>query len=138
MTTTATLDMTRLDGLVPDSLAPRTRKIVLEDFDLPVDIGFHAFEIGTPQRLRINIEVWLDEARFPDCDSVEKAWDYDRLRTGILALVEGRRFNLQETVAHEVYALIAARHGVTALRVSTRKPDIYPDCAAVGVELASF
>jgi dihydroneopterin aldolase len=27
---------------------------------------------------------------------------------------------------------------VTALRVSTRKPDIYPDCGAVGVEMASF
>ena len=128
----------RLDGLVPDALAPRTRKILLEDFDLPVDIGFHDFEIGTPQRLRINVEVWLDEARFPDCDSIDRAWDYDRLRTGIIALVAGRRFNLQETVAHAVYELVAARRGVTALRVSTRKPDIYPDCAAVGVELASF
>ncbi len=127
-----------LDGLVPDALAPRTRKIVLEDFDLPVDIGFHDFEIGTPQRLRINVEVWLDEARFPTTDAVADAWDYDRLRTGILALVAGRRFNLQETVAHAVYDLVASRRGVTALRVSTRKPDIYPDCAAVGVELASF
>ena len=37
-----------LDGLVPDRLAPRTRKIVLEGYDLSVDIGFHDFEIGTP------------------------------------------------------------------------------------------
>ena len=128
----------RLDGLVPDALRPASRKIVLEDFDLPVDIGFHDFEIGKPQRLRVNVEVWLDEARFPATDSVAEAWDYDRLRTGILALVAGRRFNLQETVAHAIYELVAARRGVTALRVSTRKPDIYPDCAAVGVELASF
>ena len=53
-------------------------------------------------------------------------------------MTTGRRFNLQETLAREIYDLIAARHGVTALRVSTHKPDIYPDCAAVGVELASF
>ena len=38
----------------------------------------------------------------------------------------------------EIYDLVAARRGVTALRVSTRKPDIYPDCAGVGVELSSF
>jgi dihydroneopterin aldolase len=38
----------------------------------------------------------------------------------------------------EIYALIAARAGVTRLRVAARKPDIYPDCAAVGVEIASF
>ncbi len=127
-----------LDGLVPATLAPATRKIMLEDFDVAVDIGFHDFEIGTPQRLRINIEVWLAETAFPRCDSVAQAWDYDVLRTAVLGLVAGRRFNLQETVAHSIYEMIAARHGVTAIRVSTRKPDIYPDCAAVGVELASF
>lgn len=127
-----------LAGLVPAALAPKSRKIMLEDFDVPVDIGFHDFEIGTPQRLRINIEVWLSEAAFPDCDTVASAWDYDVLRTSVLALVSGRRFNLQETVAHQVYDLIAARQGVIGVRVSTRKPDIYPDCAAVGVELSSF
>lgn len=126
-----------LHGLVPTALAPATRRIMLEDFDLPVDIGFHAFEIGTPQRLRINVEVWLDAANFPQDDRVDAAWDYDALRTGIVALVAGRRFNLQETVCRAVYELVAARIGVVALRVSTRKPDIYPDCAAVGVEMAS-
>jgi dihydroneopterin aldolase len=128
----------RLDGLIPPALAPKTRKIMLEDFDLPVDIGFHDFEIGTPQRLRVNVEIWLEESAFPRCDTVAAAWDYDTLRTSIMALVEGGRFNLQETVAHAIYDLIAARRGVAALRVSTRKPDIYPDCAAVGVELSSF
>lgn len=127
-----------LGGMVPPALAPRTRKIMLEDFDLPVDIGFHDFEIGTPQRLRVNVEVWLTESAFPQCDTVASAWDYDVLRTAILELVNARRFNLQETVAHEIYALVAARAGVAGLRVSTRKPDIYPDCAAVGVEISSF
>lgn len=130
--------MTDLAGLIPAALAPRTRKIVLEGFDVPVDIGFHAFEIGTPQRLRINVEVWLDAANFPECDTVALAWDYDALRTAIVAIVTGRRFNLQETVCRAVYDHVAARRGVTAIRVSTRKPDIYPDCVAVGVELASF
>lgn len=131
-----TADNTDLTGLIPHELTPTTRKIVLKDFDLPVDIGFHAFEIGTPQRLRINVEVWLDAANFPQDDGVAGAWDYDALRTGIMALVAGRRFNLQETVCRGVYDLVAARVGVVGLRVSTRKPDIYADCAAVGVELA--
>ena len=120
------------------ALPPKRRKIMLEDFDIPVDIGFHDFEIGTPQRLRVNIEVWLDADHFPACDTVSAAWDYDVLRTSVLALVGARRFNLQETVAHEIYHLVAGRNGVSAVRVSTRKPDIYPDCGAVGVELSSF
>ena len=128
----------RLEGLVPDRLMPRTRKIVLEDFDLKLDIGFHDFEVGNPQRLLLTVELWVDEASFPHSDSVDEAWDYDFLRTEIRTLVAGKRFNLQETLVREVYELVAARHGVTALRVSARKPDIYPDCAGVGVELASF
>ncbi|HYJ51674.1 MAG TPA: dihydroneopterin aldolase [Allosphingosinicella sp.] len=127
-----------LDGLVPDRLAPKTRKIVLEGYELPVDIGFHDFEIGAPQRLSVTVEVWVDERSFADQDERSGAWDYDFLRTEIGALAKDRRFNLQETFVREVYDVIAARRGVTALRVSSRKPDIYPDCAGVGVELSSF
>jgi dihydroneopterin aldolase len=127
-----------LDGLVPEKLRPKTRKIVLEGYELPVDIGFHEFEIGTPQRLQVTVEVWVEERAFAALDEEASAWDYDFLRTEIGALAAGRRFNLQEIFAREVYDLVAARRGVTALRVSTRKPDIYPDCAGVGVELSSF
>jgi dihydroneopterin aldolase len=133
-----TRPIARLDGLVPDRLAPKTRKIVLDGYQLDVDIGFHDFEIGAPQRLLVTAEVWVDEANFAADDDTAGAWDYDFLRTEIGALAEGRRFNLQETFVREIYDLIAARRGVTALRVATRKPDIYADCAGVGVELASF
>jgi dihydroneopterin aldolase len=128
----------RLDGLVPQGLAGKTRKIVLEGYCLSADIGFHDFEVGQPQRLLVTVEVWVDDASFPASDRVQDAWDYDFLRTEIGRLAEGRRFNLQETLAREVYELVASRRGVTALRVSTRKADIYPDCAGVGVEIASF
>jgi dihydroneopterin aldolase len=127
-----------LDGLVPDRLAPKTRKIVLDQYQLDVDIGFHEFEIGAPQRLLVTVEVWVDERSFAASDERDGAWDYDFLRSEIGALAQGRRFNLQETFVREIYDVIAARRGVTALRVSTRKPDIYADCAGVGVELASF
>ncbi len=127
-----------LDGLVPDRLRPVTHRIFLTDFDLPVDIGFHDFEIGAPQRLLVSVEVWVDDHAFASEDSASAAWNYDFLRTEIKRMTEGRRFNLQETLVREIYQLIAARAGVTGLRVSARKPDVYPDCAGVGVEIASF
>jgi dihydroneopterin aldolase len=131
-------EFTKIDGLVPDALKPRTRKIVLEDYQLPVDIGFHDFEVGSPQRLTVTVEVWIDEASFATEDKASAAWDYDFLRTEIGALASSQRYNLQETLVRAIYELVAARRGVTALRVSTRKPDIYADCAGVGVELSSF
>lgn len=138
MTTPKIFQGPTIDGLVPAALAPKNRRIFLEDFDLPVDIGFHDFEIGNPQRLLVTVEVWVDEASFASEDTAAAAWNYDFLRTEILRMAQARRFNLQETLAREIYALIAARAGVVNLRVSTRKPDIYEDCSGVGVEIASF
>jgi 7,8-dihydroneopterin aldolase/epimerase/oxygenase len=132
------MDPASLEGLVPAHLLPRTRRIVLRDFAVPVDIGFHDFEVGKPQRVFVTVEVWLDEESFAAVDAVPEAWDYDFLRTEILAMVAGRRFNLQETLAREIYTLVAARAGVKGLRIATSKPDVYPDCAAVGVDLSSF
>jgi 7,8-dihydroneopterin aldolase/epimerase/oxygenase len=131
-------NVAKLDGLVPERLAPKTRKIVLEDYCLPIDIGFHEFEIGNPQRILVTVEVWLDESSFASEDEEAAAWNYDFLRSEIGRLAGSRRYNLQETLVRAIYDLVAARRGVTALRVSTRKPDIYPDCAGVGVELSSF
>lgn len=125
-------------GLVPDALFPRTRKIFLQDYALPVDIGFHDFEVGNPQRLLVSIEVLIDEASFASVDDADAAWNYDTLRTDIGRLATERRYNLQETLARAIYDMVAARRGVTGLKVSTCKPDIYPDCAGVGVELSSF
>ena len=130
--------LAKIQGLVPERLSPKSRKIVLQDFELPVDIGFHDFEVGKPQRLFITVEVWVDEASFAAEDEAELAWNYDFLRSDIASLVQSRRFNLQETLVRAVYDMVAARRGVTALRVASRKPDIYPDCAGVGVDLASF
>lgn len=127
-----------LANLVSADLAPRSFRIALEDFALPIDIGFHDFEVGSPQQVHVSVEVWLDPLSAPREDSPEHAWDYDFLRTGILKLAASRRYNLQETLARDIYDMVAARQGVRALRVRTSKPDVYPDCGGVGVELASF
>ena len=132
------MDIASLDGLVPEHLLPRTRRIILRDLAVPVDIGFHDFEVGNPQRVFVTVELWLDDDSFAAVDDVAAAWDYDFLRSEILRLVEGRRYNLQETLVREIYALVAARAGVRGLRIATSKPDVYPDCRVVGVELSSF
>jgi dihydroneopterin aldolase len=113
------------------------RQIFLHELELEADIGFHPGEIGVPQRLRVSVEVTLDEAFVPTRDEASPEWSYDRLRDGIRALVAGRRFNLQETVAREVWALVMAMPGVQALTVTVAKPDIYPDAREVGVRLSS-
>jgi len=119
------------------SPAVRSHKIFLEDLCVDADIGFFECEIGTPQRLLVNVEVGVDLAHWPKADTQQDSWDYNFIRDGIKELVAGRRFNLQETLAQEIYAMIAARQGVSTLKVMLRKPDIYPDAKAIGVIVSS-
>ncbi len=128
----------KLSGLVPDRLNPRSARIFLDSLEVRADIGFHDFEIGVPQRLLVSVEIWLDHIPPADCDDPAQAWDYDFLREQIEELAAARRYNLQESLAHAVYDRFAGLRGVGALRVTTAKPDIYPDARGVGVELASF
>lgn len=127
-----------LHGLVPDRLRPRSARILLDSLEVQADIGFHDFEIGSPQRLLVTIEIWLDHVPAADCDDPVMAWDYDFLREQVRELAAARRYNLQESLAHAIFERIAALRGVRALRVATAKPDIYADARSVGVELASF
>ncbi len=128
----------KLDGVVPEHLRVRSSRILLDALEVEVDIGFHEFEVGKPQRLLITVEIWLEDVSPPADDNPSSAWDYDYLRTEVRALASARRYNLQETLAHAIYGRFAAMRGVKALRVATAKPDIYDEARGVGVEITSF
>ena len=128
----------KLDGLVPDRLKVRSARIVLESLEVQVDIGFHEFEVGTPQRLLVSVEIWLEDVSLPTGDDPSRAWNYDFLRKEVEEIAQARRYNLQETLAHAVFERVAAFRGVAAVRVRTSKPDVYPEAHGVGVEIASF
>ncbi|MFL6765989.1 MAG: dihydroneopterin aldolase [Sphingomicrobium sp.] len=128
----------KLSGLVPANLKVRSARILLESLEVQVDIGFHEFEIGAPQRLLVTVEVWLDDLVGPAEDDPALAWNYDFLRSEIVEIAAARRYNLQETVAHAIFDRVAAFRGIRALRVRLSKPDVYPEAHGVGVEIASF
>jgi len=128
----------KLKGMVPDHLKVRQSRILLDSLEVMTDIGFHEFEVGTPQRLLITVELWLEEMEPPADDDHLSAWNYDYLKTEVIRLAQERRYNLQETLVHAIFQRVAAYRGVNALRVKSVKPDIYPDAKGVGVEIASF
>ena len=108
--------------------------LFLHDHIVEVDIGIHDFEKAQPQRILISAEIDV-EAGCGTQDDIATVLDYDFLRREIAALVDGRHFNLQETLCRSVITIIGRQPGVQAAVVSVRKPDVYPDCAAVGVRM---
>ena len=127
-----------LSGMVPAAIKVRQQRILIDSIEVMADIGFHEFEVGVPQRLLVSVEVWIDPPVPPADDDPSRAWDYDVVVQAVRSLATARRYNLQETLVHEIFARIASLHGIAALKVSSTKPDVYPDASGVGVEIASF
>ncbi|MBU3719881.1 MAG: dihydroneopterin aldolase [Burkholderiaceae bacterium] len=112
------------------------RRIFLQDFAVSASIGFHDFEKKTAQRILISVDLFVPiSASTSSNDQVDDVLDYDFLRHGIESLAQSRHFNLQETLIDQICALCLGQPGVRAVRVESQKPDVYPDCKTVGVEV---
>lgn len=122
--------------LATDPRLADCRRLFLRDYELPVRIGIHDFEQHGPQRLRINVELYVPLAdSTPTADRIDEVVDYDFIREVIARRVSQGHIGLQETLADDLLRTLLAHPRVRAARVSTEKPDVYPDCAAVGVEV---
>lgn len=112
------------------------RRLFLVDHELQVRIGVHDFEQHGPQRLLIDVDLYVPlAASTPRSDRLDEVVDYDFVRAVVRERVERGAIGLQETLVDELAAVLLAHPQVRAVRIATRKPDVYPDCAAVGVEV---
>ncbi len=112
------------------------RRLFLRDYEVWINIGVHDFEKRGEQRVLINVDLYVPLAlSTPRADELEEVLDYDFIRRSIAERVSKGHVHLQETLADDVLKLMLAHPKVHAARVSTEKPDVYPDCDAVGVEV---
>jgi dihydroneopterin aldolase len=112
------------------------RRLFLRDYEVWINIGVHDFEKKGEQRVKINVDLFVPLAlSTPKADELDEVLDYDFIRREIMARVAQGHVHLQETLADDVLKRMLAHPKVRAARVSTEKPDVYPDCDAVGVEV---
>jgi len=112
------------------------RRLFLRDHEVWINIGVHDFEKKGEQRVVINVELFVPlEQSTPRSDELHEVVDYDFIRRSISERVARGHVHLQETLADDLLRTMLAHPRVRAARVSTEKPDVYPDCAAVGVEV---
>nr|WP_315465541.1 dihydroneopterin aldolase [uncultured Rhodoferax sp.] len=118
------------------TLALECRRLFLRDHVVQVHIGAHDFEKGVSQRLIFNVELFVPyESSTPVSDSLSEVVDYDFVRELIARRIARGHVELQETLCDELVQQLLAHPQVRAVRLSTQKPDVYPDCAGVGVEV---
>jgi dihydroneopterin aldolase len=112
------------------------RRLFLRDYEVWINIGVHDSEKRGEQRVLINVDLYIPLAlSTPKADRLDEVLDYDFIRRSVMARVAQGHIHLQETLADDVLALMLAHPHVRGACVSTAKPDVYPDCAAVGVQV---
>ena len=112
------------------------RRLFLRDYGVAINIGVHPSEKRGEQRVLINIDLYIPLAlSTPLADDLDEVVDYDFMRRSIFDRVARGHIHLQETLCDDMLALMLAHPKVRAARVSTAKPDVYPDCASVGCEV---
>jgi 7,8-dihydroneopterin aldolase/epimerase/oxygenase len=121
---------------VMTDLALHCRRLFLRDHTVDVRIGAHDFEKHAPQRIVFNVELFVPySASTPVQDRLAEVVDYDFIREVIAKRVARGHIVLQETLCDDLMRELIAHPQVQAVRLSTCKPDVYPDCEAVGVEI---
>ena len=112
------------------------RRLFLRNYEVMINIGVHDFEKKGEQRVLINVDLYIPLAlSTPKEDHLHEVVDYDFMRVTIANRMAEGHVHLQETLCDDVVRAMLAHPNVRAVRVSTMKPDVYPDCEGVGVEV---
>lgn len=115
------------------------RRVFLRNFQVMSNIGVHDFEKRGEQRVLFNVELYVPLAdSTPTQDELHEVLDYDFIRDTIVQRISQGHTQLQETLCDDIARTLLAHPKVRAVQVSTQKPDVYPDCDAVGVEVLHF
>ena len=112
------------------------RRLFLRNYEVMINIGVHDFEKKGEQRVLINVDLYIPLAlSTPKDDHLAEVVDYDFMRVTIANRMAQGHIHLQETLCDDVVRSMLDHPQVRAARVSTMKPDVYPDCEGVGVEV---
>ena len=112
------------------------RRLFLRNYEVMINIGVYEFEKKGEQRLLINVDLYIPLAvSTPVNDQLEEVVDYDFIRDTIARLMARGHVQLQESLCDDIVRAMLEHPRVRAANVSTMKPDVYPDCEGVGVEV---
>lgn len=119
------------------------RHVFLHDMVLMASIGVYPREHEARQRVRINVDLAVEDeaARAPlsrsgvGRDSLERVVDYEALAEKVRTLVNAGHIQLVETLAERIAEAALADSRVVLSRVRVEKLDAFADVTSAGVEV---
>lgn len=116
------------------------RHVFVRDMVLPASIGIYPHEHATQQRVRVNIDLAVDDegalAGVPvGADELGRVVDYEKVADRARAIIGAGHTRLVETLAERIAVACLIDTRVRTARVRVEKLDIFADAVSAGVEI---
>lgn len=122
------------------SHAARLRHVFLRDMVLSASIGVYPREHASPQRVRINVDLAVQDetaqrGQMVGPDELRRVVDYAAIANRIRAIVAEGHVRLVETLAERIAQSCMIDGRVRTARVRVEKLDVFADAVSAGVEV---
>jgi dihydroneopterin aldolase len=121
------------------SAADGLRHVFLRNLDLAARIGVHPHEQGAAQRVRINLDLAVEDpgasgaAPPVGADDLARVVDYEALAARVRGIVGAGHVKLVETLAERIAMACLGHDHVKKVKVTVEKLDVFADAASAGV-----
>jgi dihydroneopterin aldolase len=109
-------------------------RVFIKDLVVAGKHGVHEHEKESPQRFNVTVELELAAAKATISDNLADTADWSGLRRRIIAIVEGKSYNLIERLAMEIAASMLEDKRVARAIVTIDKMDAF-ESGVPGVRL---
>lgn len=108
-------------------------KVMIEGLQVDAFVGIYAWEHEQPQPLVIDVTMVWDNRPAAHSEQISDALDYDQVSQAITRMIEQQPWQLIETVAERIAALILNDFAVPQVMVKVAKPKAVPSARQVAV-----
>lgn len=108
-------------------------KVMIEGLQVDAFVGIYAWEHEQAQPLVIDLTMAWDNRPAAQSEQISDALDYDRVSQAVTQLIVQQPWQLIETVAERIAALVLTDFAVTQVRVKVAKPQAVPTARQVAV-----
>lgn len=97
-------------------------KIFLNNLDIDTIIGIYDWERETLQTLSFDLEMDWNISKAAKSDDIADTLDYGAIATSIVDFVEASRYQLIETLAEDLCALLLSNYPIPKIKLTLSKP----------------
>ncbi len=110
-------------------------KIFINDLRIDTVIGIYDWERKIRQPVNIDLEMAADIRRAASSDAIEDTLDYKGVAKRLIGFVTDAEFQLVETLAERIAAIVIDEFSVSWVRVRLSKPGALRGSRDVGVDI---